>query len=417
MTQIDRLARELSAQAAWPARYAALVAALPTLVGAARLTLCGLNACIDARMSLHDLGAALATSEVKARDLMTALLARVRDGVGGEISVDWPGGPAWLAARAPIGTALGGTGPHAASVLSRLGAPALLCLGDRSTFMLSHVPADILLAEGGDLLPAVRVAPRGERRPEIFIFEYVAGHAVGPVTPSRSSRIIVRFHNPVLEDDPDFMAQAPRLAATAGAGLVSGFNAVPAAALDRELGWAVPLAQSWREAGLGTVHLELAGYDGRELVERVLDAFAGVVTSIGMSQSELAGLEGPADDPRDAMLRLAARTGVRRVAVHADHWAAAVTRGDPDREWLALMAGCLVAGARAAAGMPVRPAGIDAAARFHPLPFPERTRYGDWTAVGCASPYLERPATTLGLGDTFTAGCLLVLGAGSVGQG
>jgi ADP-dependent phosphofructokinase/glucokinase len=39
---------------------------------------------------------------------------------------------------------------------------------------------------------------------------------------------------------------------------------------------------------------------------------------------------------------------------------------------------------------------------------------GGWHIVTCPSPHLQQPRTTLGLGDTFMAGCLLVLGQPSL---
>ena len=193
-------------------------------------------------------------------------------------------------------------------------------------------------------------------------------------------------------------------------GLLSGYNAVPALDLDRELARTMALGRRWQTAGLQTIHLELAGYDSLELVEHVLAASRGIVTSVGMSHSELIALDGQDGDPAAAMMRLGERTGFDRVCVHADHWAAAVTKRDPGIEMQALMTGCLLASARAAAGSPVLPRALGPSAQFHDLPMPEHARHGDWEAVACASPYLERPVTTLGLGDTFTAGCLLALG-------
>jgi ADP-dependent phosphofructokinase/glucokinase len=38
------------------------------------------------------------------------------------------------------------------------------------------------------------------------------------------------------------------------------------------------------------------------------------------------------------------------------------------------------------------------------------SRGGRHTVVCCASPHLERPTATIGLGDTFLAGTLLILG-------
>ena len=394
----------------WTHSYGELIAALPQIAADAKLTLCGMSACIDARVSMHDMQVLFDSDEPQAAAFGRMLASRAKRGIGGELSVDWPDGPAWLAAHVPVRTAFGGTGPHAAAVLTALGAPALLCLGDRSAHMLAHVPHGVLLAEGGRLVRAQDLLPHGERRPEIFIIEYTAGRTAGPVVPERSSRIIVRFDNLGLEDDPAFDRLTPALAAEAGAGLLAGFNAVPEPDLDRETKRVFGLAGSWRAAGLDTLHLELAGYDSSALLARVLRAARGIITSIGMSHSELATIDGSADDIFGAMIRLGDRFDGARVCVHADHWAAAVTKNDPELERQALMAGCLLASARAAAGRSVRPQALDAAAQFHPMPFPQQSRHGSWSLVACASPYLEKPATTLGLGDTFTAGCLLALG-------
>lgn len=402
---------------AWAERYRDLIEALPRIVARAPLTLCGMNACIDARVSMHDMPALLDAEEGRAAAFASKLLARASQGIGGEFSADWPGGPAWLADHVPVRYALGGTGPHTASVLTTLGAPALLCLRDRSAHMLANVPPGVLLVADDRLVPVETLEPRGERQPEIFIFEYTAGVPIGAVVPDRSSRIIVRFHNPGLENDQAFHALSPRLAAEAGTGLVSGFNAVPIADLDRDLVRVFDLTQSWLSAGLKTVHLELAGYDTLALLETVLAAARGAITSLGMSHSELQMIEGAADPPSAAMRRLGERLGCRRVCVHADHWAASVTQDDPDREEQALMLGCLLASARAAAGRPAKPTEIDPNAAFHPLPFSTGGQEDGWPLVACASPYLERPATTLGLGDTFTAGCLLALGQASHSDG
>ena len=185
---------------------------------------------------------------------------------------------------------------------------------------------------------------------------------------------------------------------------------MPAPDLDRALVRVGDLAFSWRDAGLGVIHLELAGYDSLSLVEKVFDTLKGVITSVGMSHSELQMIEGDAADPAAAMMRLGDRLESSRVCVHADHWAASITKADADREAEALLTGCLLASTRAAAGRPVQPATLDPGVRFYGLPFRERFDTADWHFVACASPYIDRPVTTLGLGDTFTAGCLLALG-------
>ena len=44
------------------------------------------------------------------------------------------------------------------------------------------------------------------------------------------------------------------------------------------------------------------------------------------------------------------------------------------------------------------------------MPLEKFSKSGERFIVCCASPYLERPVATIGLGDTFLAGTLLVLG-------
>ncbi|MGK9167626.1 hypothetical protein KXR53_15080 [Inquilinus limosus] len=402
---------------AWRSAYLGLISELPSLAARARITICGMSACVDACIALSDVAPLLQSRLPEAAANFLAMLKeRAARGIGGEVRVDWPGGPAWLSERLKLRYALGGTGPQAAWVLSAIEAPAILALQDRSAHMLSQLPPGVLLAERGGTVPARQAAPCGEKRPDIFIFEYTAGMPVGDAIPPRSSRIIVRFNDPGLEQDGDFDALTPAMARSAGAGLVSGFNCEPAERLDAAIDRVFALCRAWRSAGLENVHLELAGYDSPAARDRVLDAAAGVVTSIGMSQSELLALDPEGDPPHGAMMALGDRLGLDRVCVHADHWAAAVSRGDPERERLALMTGCLLAASRAAAGVPVLPKALDPEARFHELPFAAEARSKAWSFVACPSPHLGSPATTLGLGDSFTAGCLLVLGQAQPGS-
>jgi ADP-dependent phosphofructokinase/glucokinase len=395
----------------WGVAYADLVGRLPGLVGNARLTLCGLNVCIDAVAELHDAAALLEQrANPHAFALAGELKRRVAKGIGGEIRVDWPEGPAWLEQRLRLTTALGGTSAHAALVLATLGAPALLALADRSKEQLGHIHPAVLLAENDHPIRVDDIVRRGASRPKIFIFEYTAGRAVGAVVPTRSSRIIVRFGDPGVEDDPEFERVSARLARMAGAGVVSGFNAAALSQLPRAIEVGRRIASSWRAADMPTVHLELAGYVSDAARDSVLEGLRGAITSLGMSHSEYLALGLDAADLTAGMVACGNRFGLRRVCVHADHWAAAATLDHPAHERDALQMGCLLASTRAEAGRPVHPTAIPKAAVFNDTPFEGTLDRGAWTAVCCAAPYLARPATTLGLGDTFTAGCLLVLG-------
>ena len=395
----------------WAAAYAELIGRLPGFVEGARLSLCGFSVCVDAVVELGTAEALLqAEGATPAAALAAELKRRAANGIGGEIKVDWPAGPAWLERHLRFRTALGGTGAHAAWVLTSLGAPALLSLADRSGMQLAEIAPDVLLAEDGRMVRVRDVEPRGTPRTKMFIFEYTAGTAVGDIVPSRSSRIIVRFSDPGLEEDAAFVEVAAAAAGTAGAGILSGFNSATAASLPAAIALARRAASPWLAAGVPAVHLELADYPSPAQRDATLDGLKGAFNSIGMSRSEYLALGLHADDLAAGMVAGGQRLGVRRFCVHADHWAAAATLDDPARERDALLMGCLLASSRASAGRPVYPRAIARGAAFGRPPFDGTVKHGDWNSVCCVSPYLTRPATTLGAGDTFTAGCLLVLG-------
>lgn len=402
----------MTSSADWAGLYGDLIADIPRIAAEAPLMLFGLSACVDARILAHELTPLFRRgAPAEARAFGTLIKERAAAGIGGEVRIDWPQGPGWLAGHVPIAYALGGTGPQAAWSLAAIGAPALIALEDRSAHKLNQVHPDILIAENGKAARAAEVIARGPRQPEIFIIEYTAGQAIDDVTPKRSSRIIVRFHDPGLEHDAQFETLSVALAHEAGAGLISGFNSIPYELIDTEVAQVTRMIEKWREAGLGTVHLELAGYDTPRQRDRVIERLSGFITSIGMSHSEFLPLvPGSSDLARD-MCTFGDRLGVDRVCVHADHWAAAATRGDAETEHQALMMGCLLAGTRAAHGVPAYPAEIDARAIFGTPPLPPLSRQGAWSVVTCASLYLEHPAATVGLGDSFTGGCLLMIGS------
>lgn len=396
----------------WAALYRELAADIPRIAGQAPLMLLGLSACVDARILAHELDPLFAAhAPAEARDFGALIKERATAGIGGEVRLDWPEGPRWLAAHVPISYALGGTGPQAAWSLAAIGAPALIALEDRSAHKLGQVHPDILIAENGKAVRAAEITARGPRQPDIFIIEYTAGRAIDGTAPTRSSRIIVRFHDPGLEHDAQFVRLSTALAHEAGAGLVSGFNSIPYERIDSEVAEVTDMIGQWRAAGLGMVHLELAGYDTPRHRDRTIERLTGFITSIGMSHSEFLPLVPGSADPARDMCALGERHALDRVCVHADHWAAAATRGDPDMERRALLMGCLLAGTRAAHGIPAYPRGIDAHARFAAPPLPPLSRHGAWSVVACASPYLEHPIATVGLGDSFTGGCLLMLGS------
>ena len=110
------------------------------------------------------------------------------------------------------------------------------------------------------------------------------------------------------------------------------------------------------------------------------------------------------------MAAFAERHGLSRLVVHADPWALALTREDPERELDALAMGCLLASARAEAGRPVAQPRAPAAVAFAR---PPRAPISAVSARDGTSSAARRLISAirfrpLGLGDTFTAGTMLV---------
>jgi ADP-dependent phosphofructokinase/glucokinase len=394
----------------WQRRYAALAERLPDLAHRARPVLCGLGACVDVYVRLEEALRVLGDApETPAGALRELLLERARHGIGGEIRFDWPGGPAWLDARLPCRLGLGGTGAQAAQTLAVLGAPTLLALSDRSAAQLALIHPTVRVAGPGGIVPARAVESEGAGKSLHYIVEFTAGVPAGDVVPPRSSRVIVRFDDDPLEADPWFARASIDLAASAGAAVLSGFNALPAGALPDVLARVRPLAASWRAAGLRLIHLELGDFADRAGIDEVLAGLAGRVSALGLSHSELAKLVPDRTSVIDRARMLAERSDFDRIAVHADHFALALTRGDPERELEALMAGALVAATRAFHGRIAVPQGCPPGASFTEPPQPSISRRGPWHLACCPTPYLPRPAATIGLGDSFLAGTLLVL--------
>jgi ADP-dependent phosphofructokinase/glucokinase len=396
----------------WGKVYKDLVRRLPAYVRDARLTICGLSTFLDGYVHLHEAEPLLNAKEgTPPAALSQELFRRASVGIGGEFCLDWPEGGMWVEKNLQFSRwGLGGSGAQAAQMLAIIGAPALMSLEDRSGRQLSVIHPNVLVATNRGVIPCGELSPVQGRKPAHYIFEFTAGTQVGSIIPTRSSRTIVRFTDERLDNDSDFTRESITAAANAGAGILSGFNEIGDRDLEAALTETIALAQAWRNRGLKTVHLELGDYATVKARDTVLQRLAGAFTSLGMSYSELRALCVGSQDPISKAFELAEALNLSRLCVHADTWALAITNSDPQRELAALRCGCLLASARAERGEPCRPTGVPANAQFHDLPLEKFSKSGERFMVCCASPYLERPVATIGLGDTFLAGTLLVLG-------
>ena len=402
----------------WAERYAECAAAISGSAARAPLTLTGFSACVDAVYAV-DVRMLDALTQVASRGITSpetafarAILERAAEARGGELFREWGDGPTW--AENLLGPArrlqVGGTGPQAAWALAVLGAPSVLALRDRGPDQLSVLHPAVGIC-GPDGVTAASETPAGTAatKPRHYILEFTAGTRWSAGVVERSTRIILRFAHDGLERDEAFAQLTPRLAPTAGAGLISGMNGLrPGDEGDEQ--WLIQLVRHWRESGLPLVHLELAEYPVDHQLVDTCQRYAGVANSIGMSMSELRGLTTSSADPADLALAVAQLGSVERVCIHADTWSMSVHRNDPAVEVMMLLTGNLMAASRAARGVPA--AELD----VHPLAtytddFPRpRDLGGGWRLDCVPSPYLYQPRGTIGLGDTFVAGTLLAHG-------
>lgn len=413
----------MKAAVKWRERYEALAIELLSAAPSAKPLLAGFNIFVDA---LHPVNATIlerlqseAREAAPAADLgpklAAEIIARIGDGRGGALCVNWPAGPAWAHRLfgEPVGLQLGGTGPQAAWAMAALGAPAIVALTDRSDEQLSVLPPGVKLCEAGRLVEAAGLSARTPPgKPRNIILEFTEGTCWSGGRVRRSTRIMLRFLDSGIERDERFASEAVRRASGASACLVSGVDALPADDRESEP-WLLSLIRALRAGGLQTVHLELGEPRQEGRLEELCVAFGGVATSVGMSLSELKLLTGRDDPPVAAAREIAARHRFERVFVHADQWSLAVHRGDRHAQVASLMAGNLLASARAYHGQPSPDLAIGAEAEFRDDGPRSATLDDGWRADCVPAPYLKRPKATVGLGDTFVAG--LLLGAGIPG--
>jgi hypothetical protein len=401
-------------QRTWHDRYSAAAEFVSAESPRAKPVLLSSTACVDRIYSL-DSSRLAAVSRVAsggddpARSLCTEIMAKVAKGHGGELFCNWPEGSAWAAATfgPAVRSQVGGTGPQAAWSLDVLGAPSVLGLADRSSEQMSVISEGVGICTAEGIKPASDVRPTGHStKTPNHILEFAQGTIWSGGTLARSSRIILRFRQTSMELDEWFIRQQLRLVRSAGGGLLAGVNELGAD--DRaSRRWIESVARTWSDLGMASRHLELGDYAGPEALAGHLGLVHGLIDSIGMSLSELRGFFGSTGDPGPLALQVAERVSCRSVYVHADGWSFAVHRDSPREIAGRLLVGNLLAASRAARGSPSNNLEPDACSRFaEDGPASGNLRDG-WRLDCVPSPYLRKPRSTVGLGDTFAAGLLL----------
>ena len=357
---------------------------------------------------LHSLRRGLSQGGL-ASELALAVDRLLSEGRDGELFWDWPDGLRWLAeVLGPSNRVqVGGTGPQAAWALDVLGAPTIMALESRSREQLGVLAPDILVCSEGRMVPVHELPADADATPiRHEILEFRGGGGLLDNSAGRSHRVIVRFSPVALERDEDFMAMQEKLGPNAGAAMLAGLNGL-AVSDGASLEWASRLLSVWRECGPALRHLELGDTTRPGDLRTVMAGLRGLNSSLGLSLSELLTLWGPSADVAAKALELAHGLECPCIVVHADRWSLAVHRSDAGAVVRRLMTGNLLASARAAAGAPcgdVTPVSYALYAEDVPESGPLNE---DWRVDCVPTPFVPRPASTIGLGDTFVAGLLL----------
>lgn len=384
-------------------------------------------------------------------ELLTAMAALIRHGHGGELTVLDGGLYRWVEEHFAFRGApqLGGTAAQAAQTLALLGFDTLLhvtSLSPAQAALLDGSGRLRVAAAGGTLPPGDAARPDDPTMVHV-IFEYAAGTHVEAggacASAPEANRIIVSYDpiNNELVFDPLYAAAVADPAQQVGAVLLSGYNQVSTIGLCRErIAGTVALVQGWKAARPHMLtHLELGGTPDAEYLAAILGGFAGEMDSVGLNADELndvlrlwgKGRAASAADLVSGAQQLQARLGCARLNVHTQNLCVTVTRGDPQEEQDALLFGSLVAGTRARlatfpqrgdlervlAECAVAPAGLDMLAGALAAadgPAEGIARLGDAWLVAAPTLAVANPAGLVGLGDSFTAGVLGILGAGRV---
>lgn len=364
-------------------------------------------------------------------------------GAGGEVAVvtDEMGG--WLARHFKGPVQAGGTGAQVANTLARLGYSTLLHLTARSRLDIELLvePQRIWLATPSGLRRPHEAICASDRPAYHYVFDFDASTMVEigrvEVQGSQPNRLIVAYDqvNSTLPLDPCFFDALAGPDLPVERVLLSGYTQVADVSLCyQRIKTTLAAIEAWRKAHPSLlIHLELAAAVTPGIIPAIMGSLAPAVDSIGLNEDELAGIEASADagacqHPRQqviALRRLLRQTGVQRVGLHTQRYCLALTTTDPEQEQAALLFAALTASTRAetarlptfddldrkAAAVVVSESALQTEAYLTEVYGLKHgiARLSECWVVFAPVPYVPHIATTIGLGDSFAAGLLLLL--------
>ena len=353
----------------------------------------------------------------------------IENGLGRELGIANGAVCAELERRFVCEHALGGTCAQGAAALARVGVPCVAQISDRSAQVCRQLdyPEIALVSPQGEAVPAMEMVS-GQEPVKHFIMQYERGSRVqigdrACVIPE-SNRIIMGYDDlhKTLPVDPHFLSYIEAHAPLIDSYNISGFNAIVSQDILRQT--VGEMARHYRlvkQANPACIlYLESAHYISGDSRHMVFNGLAPFLDILGMNEEELAELaqcRGHALAAGNGTSLLAALElalemyPVKGLAVHSKDFAVYYGQELPGIDMAAaLCLGNLLAGTKARVGrygspeecrgtleIPLSPVGL-ALARSMP------SRHKGRIVSIAPSRYMESPAATVGLGDTFVAG-------------
>ncbi|MEM1515683.1 MAG: ADP-dependent glucokinase/phosphofructokinase [Candidatus Bathyarchaeia archaeon] len=404
---------------------------------------------------------------IQKEDFLSGLLLSMKTGIGMEWIIRNRKVFDWIQKNFPVNEyRMGGFAGIVANTLARLGVkevyPHVASLPElQARLFINDGRIKIPVEDDGGLqfknpLEAIR---HGDDPLIHWIFEYdegVKAEVNGGIVAPQANRFIATWdeRNTRLHIDKGFLRGTREIIENVNLALISGYHMMVKSedfserSCLKKIGFTRKLLGEWKEAGDVKVHLELAHFTDLDVLKAVLVYLSDVVDGIGLNESELAQCvsclgerelsraiveESKIETFLEGLFYLVRRLDIGKIVVHTRDFCIAMSRKPVEKNLLsAVAAGNCVAIAKAATG---RLSNLEEIRKIL------RERKIHWSSKGLSGFHMftdklkkmgyqllddfsfdvdnyviwfmpmrviERPASTVGLGDCFAAGYSLL---------
>lgn len=349
-------------------------------------------------------------------------------GMGGEVAITSAEVVECIRKQFDIRYAMGGTCAQGAAALSVMGVPAVIHITDRSREVIDELDYPGLESVRDGKRVPMRECVSGLPPLLHLIIQFSKGDILRINNESYevplSNRMIAEYDNvhKILPVEPDFLSYIEQNAGRVCCYSVSGYNAIedPAVAEERVAQFREHFRKVKEKNPNIKIYLESAHYISSHIRDMVYSGLAPWLDVLGMNEEELANLTARKSHPVNTEDLQSILTGldyvleqypVKGIIMHSKdyslYYGAPVEGIDMEK---GLTLGNLMSGTRARIGrygtmedcrktleLDLSPVGLRFAEELSHMELPHE-------AVLVPSRYMEKPACTVGLGDTFVAG-------------